>query len=60
MNSKKIKIKVASYYTEKRIPVGYGDMGCGQKEPLASVVVPPVPVRVSSQRSLAPSVMSVS
>ena len=34
-------------------------MGCGQKKLYASVVVPPVPVRVPSQRTLAPSVASV-
>jgi len=34
-------------------------MGCGQKSYKASVVVPPAPVWVPSQRPLAPSVMSV-
>ena len=37
----------------------HGGMGCGQKKLLVSVVVPPAPVRVPSQRPLAPSVTSV-
>ena len=39
-------------------PVVHRAMGCGQKQ-LASVTVSPVPVRVPSQWSLAPSVASV-
>ena len=34
-------------------------MGCCQKSHKASVAVPPAPVRVYSQKSLAPSVTSV-
>ena len=34
-------------------------MGCGQKKLSVSVAVPPAPVRVPSQRLLAPSVTSV-
>ena len=34
-------------------------MGCDQKKLSVSVAVPPAPVRVPSQRSLAPSVASV-
>ena len=34
-------------------------MGCGQKKLSVSVAVPPVPVRVPSQRPLAPSVAPV-
>ena len=34
-------------------------MGCGQKKLLVSVAVPPIPVRVPSQRPLVPSVASV-
>ena len=35
-------------------------MGCGKKKKLSvSVAVPPAPVRVTSQRPLAPSVVSV-
>ena len=34
-------------------------MACGQKKLLVSVAVPPAPVRVPSQRQLAPSVASV-
>ena len=34
-------------------------MGCGQKKLSVSVAVPPAPVRVPSQRPLAPSVSSV-
>ena len=34
-------------------------MGCGQKKLSVSVAVPPAPVRVPSQRPLAPSVASV-
>ena len=37
----------------------HGAMGCGQKKNLVSVAVPPVPVRVPSQRPIAPSVASV-
>ena len=43
-------------------PVVHGPMGCGQKKKKklsVSVVVPPVPVRVPSQRPLAPRVSSV-
>jgi hypothetical protein len=40
-------------------PVVHGVMGCGQKKLSVSVVVPPAPVRVPSQRPLAPSVTSV-
>ena len=39
--------------------VVHGAMGCGQKKLSLSVAVPPAPVRVSSQRPLAPSVASV-
>ena len=35
-------------------PVVPGAMGCGQKKLLVSVVVPPAPVRVPSQRQFAP------
>ena len=34
-------------------------MGCGKKTLLVSVAVPPGPVRVPSQRPLAPSVASI-
>ena len=34
-------------------------LGCGQKKLRVSVAVPPAPVRVPSQRSLVPSVASV-
>ena len=34
-------------------------MGCGQEKSYASVAVPPAPVWVPSQRSLAPSIASV-
>jgi hypothetical protein len=40
-------------------PVVHEAMGCGQKKLLASVVVPPAPVWVPSQRPLAPSVASL-
>ena len=40
-------------------PVVHGAMGCGQKKLSVSVAVPPAPVRVPSQRPLAPSVSSV-
>ena len=41
-------------------PVVHGAMGCGQKRKISfSVAVPPAPVRVPSQRPLAPSVSSV-
>ena len=36
-----------------------GTIGCGEKKLKASVAVPAVPVRVPSQRPLAPSVASV-
>ena len=39
-------------------PVVHGAMDCGKKKTF-SVAVPPAPVRVPSQRSLAPSVASV-
>ena len=39
--------------------VVHGAMGCGQKELSVSVAVPPAPVRVPSQRPLAPSIVSV-
>ena len=42
-----------------RRPVVHGAMGCGQKKLSFSVAVPPAPVRVPSQRPLAPSVSSV-
>ena len=38
------------------MPVVHGTMGCGQESYKASVAVPPAPVRVPSQRPLAPSV----
>ena len=34
-------------------------MGCGQKKLSVSVAVPPAPVRIPSQRPLAPGVASV-
>ena len=40
-------------------PVLHGGMGCGQKKLVVSVAVPPAPVRVPSQRSLAPSVTPI-
>ena len=40
-------------------PVVHGVMGCGQKKLSVSVAVPPAPIRVPSQRPLAPSVASV-
>ena len=40
------------------MPVVDGALGCGQKA-LSSVAVTPAPVRVSSQRPSAPSVVSV-
>ena len=39
--------------------VVHGAMGCGQKKLSVSVAVPPAPVRVPSQRPLAPSFSSV-
>ena len=39
------------------MPAVHGVMGCGQKS--FCVAVPPAPVLVPSQRTLAPSVMSV-
>ena len=44
---------------EKEGLVVHGAMGCGQKKLSVSVAVPPAPVRVPSQRPLAPSVSSV-
>ena len=41
------------------MPFVHGAMGCGQKKLSVSVAVPPTPVRVPSQRSLAPIVASV-
>ena len=41
------------------VPVVHAVMGCGQKKLLVSAAVPPAPVRVPSQRPLAPSVASV-
>ena len=40
-------------------PAFHGDIGCCQKKLSASVAVPPSPLRVPSQRLLAPSVTSV-
>ena len=39
-------------------PALFGSMGCNQKKFYASLVVPPVPLRVPSQRPLALSVTS--
>ena len=39
-------------------PVVHGAMGCGKKNILASVAVPPAPVHVPSQRPLASSITS--
>ena len=41
------------------LPVVHGAMDCGQKKRSVSVAVLPAPVRVPSQRPLAPSVASV-
>ena len=41
------------------MPVVHKAMGCGQNKPQASVEMPSAPVRVPSQRPLAPSVTSV-
>ena len=40
-------------------PAVHGAVGCDQRNILVSVAVPPVPVRVPSQRPRAPSVASV-
>ena len=50
---------LSSPAADMHIPAVHGAMGCSQKKFLASVVVPPTPVRVPSQRPLAPSVKSV-
>ena len=42
-----------------RPPAVHGAMGCAKKKLLVSVVVPPAPVRVPSQRPFAQSVASV-
>ena len=42
-----------------RGPVVHEAMGCGRKKKSVSVAVSPAPVRVPSQRPLAPSVASV-
>ena len=50
---------VAMYKEHYSRPVVHGAIGCGQKNFLATVAVPPAPVRVPSQRPLAPSVASI-
>ena len=45
--------------TEFLDAIVHGAMGCGQKKNFVSVAVPPAPVRVPSQRQLAPSVALV-
>ena len=47
------------YNTSLITPVVHGAMDCGQKKLSVSVAAPPAPVRVPSQRPLAPSVASV-
>jgi hypothetical protein len=47
------------YYTYLFLYIFHGAMGCGQKSYKGSVVMPPAPLPVPSQRPLAPSVTSV-